>query len=162
MPTPDFIIDLRKKIGNDLLWLMGASAYIHRTTPTGTEVLLIRRADNGEWTLASGIVDPGENPAQTAVREAMEEAGVVIEIERMLWTVVMEPVRYDNGDWCQYLDHGFSARWVSGHPHPADGEATDVGWWPVDELPTPRHPHLPAMVRIGLDNPADVQLDFPT
>ncbi len=161
MATPPFILELRKKIGNDLLWLMGASVYIHRQASTGTEVLLIKRADNGEWTLVSGIVDPGENPATTAVREAMEEAGIEIEVERMLWTVVMEPVQYDNGDWCQYLDHGFSAHWVSGEPHPADGEATDVAWWPIDALPSPRFMHLEAMVRLGLENPSDVAVEFP-
>lgn len=161
MSTPPFVLELRKHIGHDLLWLMGANVFVHRQGPSGTEVLLARRADNGEWSLISGIVDPGENPAHTAVREAMEEAGIEIEIERMLWMVVMEPMRYDNGDQCQFLDHGFSARLVSGDPRPVDGEATEVAWWPVDDLPTPHYEHLEALVRIGVDNPPDVVLELP-
>ena len=28
MPTPEFILELRKKVGHDLLWLMGVSGYV--------------------------------------------------------------------------------------------------------------------------------------
>lgn len=157
MPTPDFIRDLRARVGTDLLWLMGANAVVLRED---REVLLVKRADTGEWTAIAGIVDPGENPAETARREALEEAGVEIEIERMLWLVVGEPMQYQNGDRCQFLDHGFRACWISGEPYVADEESTDVAWWPVDALPSPRSPRLEAMVRIALENPRDVRLSF--
>lgn len=160
MPTPDFIVDLRSRVGHDLLWLMGAAVFIHREGPEGTEVLLVRRADSGEWALVSGIVDPGENPAVTVVREAKEEADVVIEVERMLWLVAQEPMTYGNGDRCQYLDHGFRARWVSGDPRPADGEASETAWFPVDALPARAHPHLADQVRTALADPADVVYSY--
>ena len=38
---------------------------------------MVKRSDNGEWTPVTGIVDPGEEPAVGAVREALEETGVV-------------------------------------------------------------------------------------
>ena len=40
MPTPDFIVELRKKIGHDELWLPGVTAvsYTHLTLPTNREV----------------------------------------------------------------------------------------------------------------------------
>ena len=28
MPTPEFVLSLREKIGHDLLWLMGVSGYV--------------------------------------------------------------------------------------------------------------------------------------
>lgn len=152
MPTPPFIIELRRHIGHAPLWLMGANALILRDG----EVLLVRRADTGEWAPVSGIVDPGELPAETAVREALEEAGVVIEVERLLWTVVTDEVVYDNGDRCRYLDHGFRARWVSGEPFVGDEESTDVAWFPVDRLPSPRQERLEAMIRVAVDDPRDV------
>ena len=152
MPTPPFIVDLRASIGHAPLWLMGANALVIR----GAEVLLVRRSDTGEWAPISGIVDPGEHPSETAVREALEEAGVVIEVERLLWTVVMEEITYANGDRCRFLDHGFRARWVSGEPYAADEESTEVAWFPVDALPSPRQERLDAMLRVVAEDPRDV------
>lgn len=152
MPTPPFIVDLRASIGHAPLWLMGANALVIR----GAEVLLVRRSDTGEWAPISGIVDPGEHPSETAVREALEEAGVVIEVERLLWTVVMDEITYANGDRCRFLDHGFRARWVSGEPYVADEESTEVAWFPVDALPSPRQERLDAMLRVVAEDPRDV------
>jgi len=133
VPTPDFIIELREKIGTHPLWLSGVTAVIFDAT--GDNVLLIRRADTGEWTPVTGIVDPGEQPAVAAAREALEEADVVIEVERLAGVGVTAPVVYENGDRAQYLDVVFACRWVSGSPRPADGEALDVQWFLVNELP---------------------------
>ncbi len=152
MPTPQFILDLRSRIGHAPLWLLGANALVLRDD----EVLLVRRSDTGEWSPISGIVDPGELPSETAVREAEEEAGVVIEIERLLWTIVTEEVVYPNGDRCRYLDHGFRARWVSGEPRVGDEESTEVGWFKVSDLPSPRQERLDGMIRVALADPRDV------
>ena len=48
MSTPQFILDLRKKIGHNLLWLIGITAYVENDKG---QVLLGRRADTGEWAL---------------------------------------------------------------------------------------------------------------
>lgn len=157
MPTPPFILELRRHVGHAPLWLMGANALILREQ---REVLLVRRSDTGEWTPVSGIVDPGEHPSETAVREAAEEAGVVIEVERMLWTVITEEITYANGDICQYLDHGFLCRWVSGEAHVGDDESSEVGWFPVDALPSPRQSRLGDMVALALKNPRDVVFEL--
>ena len=147
MPTPPFVLELRRHVGNAPLWLMGATAIVVRDG----RVLLGRRADTGEWAAPSGIVDPGEHPATTVVREAAEELGVVIEVTGALWLDVTGPVRYANGDQCRYLDHGFLARWISGEPWVADEESVDVGWFPIDALPEPRHRRLEAMVARALE-----------
>lgn len=65
MATPDFVLSLREKIGTAPLWLAGVTAVVVR----GDETLLVRRADSGAWTPVTGIVDPGEHPADAAVRE---------------------------------------------------------------------------------------------
>ena len=69
MPTPEYILSLREKIGHDLLWLPGATAVVLHEG----RILLGRRSDNGNWAPITGIVDPGEEPAATAVRECLEE-----------------------------------------------------------------------------------------
>lgn len=157
MATPDFILDLRRKIGHDLLWLIGATGIIWRDE-TRREVLLVQRSDNRLWAPVAGITDPGENPAQTVIREAEEEAGVEVRIDRMLWLEVLEPKTYHNGDQCQYLDHGFSAYWTAGVPRVADDESVAVGWFKPDELPQPQYLRLAQMVAWAQQDARDVAL----
>jgi ADP-ribose pyrophosphatase YjhB (NUDIX family) len=131
MPVPQFVLEIREMIGTHPLWLPGVTAVIRRDD----EILMVERADNGAWTPVTGIVDPGEEPAVAAAREALEEAGVVIRVDRLASTSVMSEVVYDNGDRASYLDLTFACTWLSGEAHVADDESTDVRWWPVDALP---------------------------
>lgn len=145
MPTPDFVLALRERVGTMSLWLPGVTAVIRR----GDEVLLVRRADNGEWTPVTGIIDPEEEPAVCARREALEETGVEIRVDRLASTSVLAGVVYDNGDRASYLDLTFACTWVSGEAHVADDESVDVRWWPVAALP-PMNAHMAARVEAGL------------
>ena len=133
MPTPPFVLQLRAKIGTDPLWLSGVTAVIR--DEAGENLLLIKRSDTAEWAPVTGIIDPGEEPAVAAAREAMEEAGVRIRVDRLASIAVTGPVVYDNGDRAQYLDLTFECRYLDGEPRPVDGEALEVAWFPVDELP---------------------------
>ena len=158
MPTPDFILELRRHIGNETLWLSGANLVVLREGEAGPEVLLGRRADDGNWAAISGIVEPGENPADTVVREAREEACIEVEVERMLWLDVMDEVTFPHGDRCRFLDHGFRGRLVDGSPGIGDGEISDFAWFPADRLPSPRQARLAEQVRVCLEDPRDVVL----
>lgn len=145
MAIPDFVRDLRDKVGPVPLWLSGASAVVI----DGDRILLIRRSDTGEWTPITGIIDPGEEPAVTLVREALEEANVDIEVERLTSTWVTRKVVYENGDQAQYLDLTFRCRYVGGDPMPVDGEASEVAWFPLDGMP-PMSPEMTARVQYAL------------
>jgi 8-oxo-dGTP pyrophosphatase MutT (NUDIX family) len=136
MATPDFIIELREKVGHAPLWLSGITAVVLRDGEAGAEVLLVRRTDNGHWTPVTGIIDPGEQPAVAAERETLEEANVVAVAEALTWVRVTDPLVYANGDHAQFLDIVFLCRWVSGEPFPSDGENTDAAWFALDALPT--------------------------
>ena len=131
MPTPDFVLDLRRKIGTDPLPLVGVTAVVLRDD----RMLLGRRSDNGHLTPVTGIVDPGEEPADAAVRETLEEAGVRCRVERLAWVHQIPRITYSNGDQSDYLDLTFRCRWVSGDPFPVDGEMTEVGWYDLGALP---------------------------
>ena len=133
MATPDFILALREKVGTMPLWLSGVTAVVFDAS--GDNVLLIRRSDTGEWAPISGVLDPGEQPADAAAREALEEADVVIAVERLASVDVTPERVYENGDRARYLDLSFVCRYVSGEPRPADGEALEAAWFPVDALP---------------------------
>lgn len=132
MPTPDFILSLREKIGHDPLWMPGVTAVIFDERG---RVLLCRRSDNGAWTPITGIVDPGEEPAVTAIREAEEEAGVVIEVEGLASVKANPPQTFTNGDRAQFLDLTFRCRYVFGTARVNDEESTEVAWADLDDLP---------------------------
>jgi ADP-ribose pyrophosphatase YjhB (NUDIX family) len=131
MPIPDFVLELRRHVGRQQLWLPGVTAVIRHDD----SVLLVKRTDNGEWAPVSGIVDPGEEPGVAARREALEETGVTISVDRLAAVKVSQPVVYPNGDRAVYLDHSFACSWVDGEPHVADDESTEVRWFRFDALP---------------------------
>lgn len=124
-------MQLRKQVGNAELWLPGVTAVIVRDD----SVLLVKRADNGHWTPVTGIVEPGEDPGVAARREALEETGTTIRVDRLASVGAGERVTHANGDRAVYLDHTFACTWLSGDPYVADDESTDVGWFARDELP---------------------------
>jgi 8-oxo-dGTP pyrophosphatase MutT (NUDIX family) len=135
MPTPDFILALREQIGTHPLWLSGVTAVVLRGEGDAPQLLCVRRADTGEWTPVTGIIDPGEQPAIAAEREVLEEASIVAIAERLASVGVSDPIEYDNGDRAQYLDLTFRCRWVSGEPAVGDDENTDAAWFPLGALP---------------------------
>jgi ADP-ribose pyrophosphatase YjhB (NUDIX family) len=137
VPIPEFVLHLRDQVGTGLLWLPGVSAVV---LDDQDRVLLGRRADNGRWAVVSGILEPGEEPAPAAAREALEETGVEVEVLALTAVSVGAPVTYPNGDRAQYLDLCFWCRPVGGEAHVADDESTDVGWFAPDALPEPLNP----------------------
>ena len=122
MPIPEFVRELRELVGTHELWLSGVSAVVLREVDGQPEVLLVRRTDNGAWSPVAGIVDPGEEPHDAAVRECLEETGVRVEVERLVWVRAGERIVYANGDRARYLSLTFRCRWVSGQPYAADDE----------------------------------------
>lgn len=141
MPTPEFILKLREKIGHDPLWLVGVTAYIEDACG---RVLLGQRADTGNWALICGINEPGEEPADTVVREAYEEAGVDV-VPTTLVSVKAgdRMITYANGDQTRYLDVLFICHLAEGgasEPRVNDEESLAVGWFSLDALPEPLQP----------------------
>ena len=95
MPIPEFIVETRKKIGTDLMWVPSVCAVVLRDSTVDSpwavpDVLLVRRADNGQWTPVTGIVDPGEEPHVAAVREVLEETGRLAEAQAIVMGVMEE------------------------------------------------------------------------
>jgi 8-oxo-dGTP pyrophosphatase MutT (NUDIX family) len=145
VPIPPFVVELRKLVGTHELWLPAVTAVVRR----GDEILLTERVDNGRWAPITGIVDPAEEPATAARREALEEAGVEITVDRLAAVSVSPQITHANGDLGVYLDLTFACTWVSGDAWAADDENTDVRWWPVDALPD-LEPFLLQRIEAGL------------
>lgn len=114
-----------------MLWLSGVKVVVLKDD----HVLLVRRADNGLWTLPAGIIDPGEEPSMTAVREVLEETGVRCEVTELIGVGVTAPTVYPNGDHAQYLDIVFRAKHLSGRAQINDDENLEVGYFALDDRP---------------------------
>ncbi|MEU2353076.1 NUDIX domain-containing protein [Streptomyces misionensis] len=132
MATPDFIRTLRATAGRQLLWLPGVTAIVFDDEG---RVLLGRRSDTRRWSVIGGIPEPGEQPADCAVREVHEETAVHCVPERVVLVQALQPVTYDNGDVCQYMDITFRCKAVGGEARVNDDESLEVGWFAVDALP---------------------------
>lgn len=132
MATPEFIRTIRASAGHQLLYLPGVTAVV---LDDEQRVLLGRRSDTGRWALPGGIADPGEQPAVVATREVEEETGVECVAERVLSVQALEPVTYDNGDQCQFMDITFLCWATTTDCRVNDDESLEVDWFALDALP---------------------------
>jgi 8-oxo-dGTP pyrophosphatase MutT (NUDIX family)/GNAT superfamily N-acetyltransferase len=128
-----YLRGLRERVGHDLL-LLPSVAVLPRDEHD--RLLLVREAETGMWQTIGGAVEPDESPAEAAVREAAEEAGVVVELTGIRGVIggPLFRMTYPNGDLVSYVPTIFDARVVAGQPH-ADGDETiDVAWYRIDQL----------------------------
>ncbi|HYP46769.1 MAG TPA: NUDIX domain-containing protein [Propionibacteriaceae bacterium] len=137
MPTPAYIENIRRSYGSGLLLLPGVTAVVLRPDEGGDErqLLLVRRADSGHWTLPAGIVEPNEQPADTLVREVLEETCVHIRPRSLAQLTMDEAITYPNGDHCQFLAMTFRCDYLAGDAQVGDEESTEVRWCALSELP---------------------------
>ncbi|MBF6331101.1 NUDIX hydrolase [Nocardia transvalensis] len=132
MAIPDFLAELRSMVGTRLLWLPAATAVV---IDDEGRLLLNRRTDDGKWSLIGGILDPGEQPAHGVVRECYEEAGIVVEPDKLVMVDVSPQITYPSGDLCQYLDVVFRCHPISGQAQVHDDESLAVEWFTPSNLP---------------------------
>jgi ADP-ribose pyrophosphatase YjhB (NUDIX family) len=130
-----YIRRLREHVGHELLVL--PSVAVLPRDPAG-RLLLVRLVDTGLWATVGGAIEPDESPADAAVREAHEEAGVTVTLGRILGVLGGPEFRitYPNGDQTSYVSTVFEATVVGGTPRPDGDETSAVRWWAEDELRT--------------------------
>src|SRR5580692_5110514 len=132
MAISPYILNLRATIGHALLLLPSVAVLPRR--PDG-RVLLVQNIDTGMWQTIGGAIEPDESPRDAAIREAFEEAGVVVELTGLL-DVLGGPefrIDYPNGDRAAYVAAVFAAVVTSGTPRADDDETSAVGWWASQE-----------------------------
>jgi 8-oxo-dGTP pyrophosphatase MutT (NUDIX family) len=132
MPISPYLHSLREVVGPRLLLLPGVTAVVF---DDAGRLLLGQRADTGGWALIAGTMDPGEQPAETVVREVYEETAVHVVPERITSVLTQPPNTYPNGDRTEFVDITFRCRAIGGEARVNDDESLAVGWFTLDDLP---------------------------
>src|SRR5262245_27031952 len=112
MPISDYLQGVRKKVGHDLLILPSAAVIIREDD----RLLFCLHRDKYIWVPPGGLIEPGEQPADAAVRETWEETGLLVELTGLLG-VYGGPdliIDYPNGDRAAYIGTIFRGRVVRG------------------------------------------------
>ncbi len=100
-------------------------------------ILLIRRDDNGNWSMPGGAMDPGESLTACAVRETLEETGISIEVTGLvgIWTDPRHRIEYtSDGEVRQEFTIIYAGRYLAGDPTPS-AESTHVEWVSPEIVP---------------------------
>ncbi|MDP9382309.1 MAG: NUDIX domain-containing protein [Chloroflexota bacterium] len=108
-------------------------------------LLLVRRADNGQWVLPGGGVDSGERVVEAVVRETEEETGIHVKPVNLIG-IYSNPdviISYENGTRkYQVISIMFLCEPMYGEPRVTE-ETTEWGYFAHDSLPEPVAPtHL--------------------
>jgi 8-oxo-dGTP pyrophosphatase MutT (NUDIX family)/GNAT superfamily N-acetyltransferase len=128
-----YLREIRELVGPRLLVVPSVSVLV---TDAEGRFLLVRHVDSGRWGTIGGAVEPDEAPADAAVREAREEAGVGVDVGRVR-AVLGGPefrVTYPNGDVTSYVSTVFDAAIRDGTPTPDGDETVDVAWFTPNDL----------------------------
>ena len=110
---------------------LACSATLFNTTRD--KVLLTRRADNGQWCLPGGHIDPGETVSEGCEREVWEETGLKVCVTHLtgIYSSPNELVVYPDAK-VQVISMNFNAKLVSGQIS-LSSETTNIDWFPVNE-----------------------------
>lgn len=135
MAISPYLARLRERVGHDLV-LLASVAVLPRDAEG--RILLVLNRDTGLWQTIGGAVEPDETPQDAARREALEEAGVEVELGALMGVFGGPEYRltYPNGDQAAYISTVFEARVRSGMPHPDNVETAGVEWFTAHEIAT--------------------------
>jgi 8-oxo-dGTP pyrophosphatase MutT (NUDIX family) len=98
-------------------------------------VFLTRRADNGQWCLPSGGMEPGESVTEACEREVWEETGLRVRVTRLVgvYSHTDQLVIYADGNKFHIVALHFEAEVLSGKPG-LSNETTEFGYFTMDEI----------------------------
>lgn len=114
---------------------ISAGGVAFRWRDSQPEIAIVSVKPKLRWQLPKGIVDPGEAPQVTAVREVREEAGVETELVKLIETIEYwyrsvkygKPVRYHK------FVHFYLLEYKSGDVADHDHEVEEARWVRFEE-----------------------------
>ena len=120
---------------------------VHLLLLRGEEVLLLRRAntgyEDGNFSVIAGHLDGNETASQAIVREAVEEAGIIVAPADLRFVHVMHRKEAAAAD--ERIDLFFAAtRWQGAPEIREPGKCSELRWAALDALPANMVPYVRA------------------
>jgi 8-oxo-dGTP pyrophosphatase MutT (NUDIX family) len=115
-----------------------AGGVAFRRTADGIDVALVSVGTPARWQLPKGLVDPGETPEVTALREVHEEAGIEATLVSPLDTVEYWYVGHRGKQRVRFhkFVHFFLMEYQSGQLSDHDHEVNEARWVGIEEAQT--------------------------
>lgn len=120
-----------KSVSSSVAFRLGILNALKRRYPTafatvdvaifrGNEILVGQKPDETKWRFLGGFVDPTDaNHEAAAIREAFEESGVTVEIQKRIGSCRIDDWRYRYEE-DQIISTLFQAQYVAGEATPTD------------------------------------------
>jgi 8-oxo-dGTP pyrophosphatase MutT (NUDIX family) len=114
---------------------VSAGGIVFRGEKDRLQVVIVSVGGQNRWQLPKGLVDAGEKPEITAVREAREEAGVDSEVVQHLETIEYWFAGLDGGERVRFHKHVhfYLLRYLAGDTRDHDWEVNEARWVPIDD-----------------------------
>ncbi|MGQ9569966.1 MAG: NUDIX hydrolase [Thermodesulfovibrionales bacterium] len=112
---------------------VSSGGVIYRKDNSSFEIALVAVKDGKVWCLPKGMVDKGEKPAETAVREVSEETGLKGKIIEKLGEINYWYYLKEEKAKCRKTVHFFLLEYESGDISKHDWEVDKVAWFKIDD-----------------------------
>jgi len=122
-----YVNSIRRTIGQSLLLLPGVAVLV---TDSDGQILMVEQSDRQCWSTVGGAIEPRESPVDAAVREALEETGLHVDVDSLVG-VAGGPgydITYPNGDECSYVSIVYRAHVIGGTLTPDGREVLACRW----------------------------------
>jgi 8-oxo-dGTP diphosphatase len=111
---------------------ISSGGVIFRRHGNDFDVALVSVKGGRNWCLPKGLVDRGETPEDTAVREVREESGLSGRIIDRLGDITYWYYIQGENTKCRKTVHFYLMEYVSGSTSQHDFEVDEADWFPID------------------------------
>lgn len=119
--------------GSTIKFQTSAGGVVFRKRNGKKEIALVTLNNGKVWCLPKGLVDKGETPEMTAVREVEEETGLKVRILKELGKISYWYYLKEEEAKCKKIVYFYLMEHTGGDISKHDWEVESVEWIPIDE-----------------------------
>ena len=133
MAPSDYVLNLRRRIGHELVLLPGVTAAVF---DDDDRLLLARHVAGDPWGFIGGGIEPFEEPVDAVRRELMEETGADGHVLGIVGSYGGSRLAttYPNGDEVAYVTTVYACQLNSGIQWLEQEEVSELGWFTRTEI----------------------------